>query len=69
MIPRRAIAEAYNRFMGGVDLLDMQSALYVQLQTCLLEELQSPSLPEKGQKLFSQLPQCKTEAVNQKKVN
>lgn len=39
MIPGRAIAEANNKFMGGVDLLDMQSALYVQLQTCRLEEL------------------------------
>lgn len=29
MVLRQAIAEAYNKFMGAVDLLDMQSALYV----------------------------------------
>lgn len=28
MVPRRAIVETYNKFMGGVDLLDMLSALY-----------------------------------------
>uniref|UniRef100_A0A3B4X7W6 PiggyBac transposable element-derived protein domain-containing protein n=1 Tax=Seriola lalandi dorsalis TaxID=1841481 RepID=A0A3B4X7W6_SERLL len=28
MVPRTAIVETYNKFMGGVDLLDMLSALY-----------------------------------------
>lgn len=28
MVPRKAIVETYNRFMGGVDLMDMLVALY-----------------------------------------